>query len=236
MRTYVLQHAPFEELGNIRPWLEQQQAEIHYCRLYLNDPLPPLQEVDLLIALGGPMSVNDEAHYPWLRAEKVFLAQAIAAEKPVVGICLGAQLIACTQGSRIFPNYTKEIGWFDITAVAATGDVLPLPAKLEAFHWHGETFELPAQAVLLARSEACNNQIFQLGSRVIGLQCHLETTAENARSMVLHCADELVGGHFVQDAERILAASDEQYQQLNRLMAQILDYVVRPSVSGSNVE
>ena len=228
MRVYVLQHVPFEELGNIQPWLTQQNAEVHYCRLYAKDPLPDVNETDLLIVLGGPMSVNDESHYPWLVAEKAFLAQAIAAEKPIVGICLGAQLIASCQGARIYSNYAKEIGWFDITAVAASGDVLPLPATMHVFHWHGETFELPAKAVLLASSVACNNQIFQLGQRVIGLQCHLETTADNARSMVLHCADELIGGSFIQDADTILAASAAQYQQLSQLMTQVLEYVTRP--------
>ncbi len=228
MRVYVLQHVPFEELGNIQPWLTQQNAEVHYCRLYANDPLPDVNETDLLIVLGGPMSVNDESHYPWLVAEKAFLAQAIAAEKPIVGICLGAQLIASCQGARIYSNYAKEIGWFDITAVAAYGDVLSLPASMHVFHWHGETFELPANAVLLASSVACNNQIFQLGQRVIGLQCHLETTADNARSMVLHCADELTGGSFIQDADTILAANAAQYQQLSQLMTQVLEYVTRP--------
>lgn len=228
MRVYVLQHVPFEELGNIQPWLAQQNAEVHYCRLYANDPLPDVNETDLLIVLGGPMSVNDESHYPWLVAEKAFLAQAIAAEKPIVGICLGAQLIANSQGARIYSNYAKEIGWFDITAVAASGDVLPLPATMHVFHWHGETFELPAKAVLLASSVACNNQIFQLGQRVIGLQCHLETTADNARSMVLHCADELTGGSFIQEADTILSASNAQYQQLSQLMTQVLEYVTRP--------
>ena len=228
MRVYVLQHVPFEELGNIQLWLVQHNTEIHYCRLYANDPLPDVNETDLLIVLGGPMSVNDESHYPWLVAEKAFLAQAIAAEKPIVGICLGAQLIASCQGARIYSNYAKEIGWFDITAVAASGDVLRLPATMHVFHWHGETFELPTNAVLLASSVACNNQIFQLGQRVIGLQCHLETTADNARSMVLHCADELTGGSFIQDADTILAASAAQYQQLSQLMTQVLEYVTRP--------
>ena len=227
MRVYVLQHVPFEELGNIQPWLAQHNAEIHYCRLYANEPLPEVADVDLLVVLGGPMSVNDESHYPWLVAEKVFLAQAIAAEKPIVGICLGAQLIASCQGARIYSNYAKEIGWFDITAVAALGDVLSLPANMHVFHWHGETFELPAKAVLLASSVACNNQIFQLGKRVIGLQCHLETTEENARSMVLHCADELTGGSFIQDADEILAASEAQYQQLAEWMALVLDYITQ---------
>ncbi|WP_024871948.1 type 1 glutamine amidotransferase [Tolumonas lignilytica] len=227
MRVYVLQHVPFEELGNIQPWLEQQQAEISYCRLYFNDPLPEPADVDLLIVLGGPMSANDEAHYPWLRAEKAFLAAVIAAEKPVVGICLGAQLIASSQGARIYSNYAKEIGWFDIESVPAEGDVLPLPPRMNVFHWHGETFELPAQAILLASSEACNNQIFQLGKRVIGLQCHLETTEANARSMIMHCADELIGGRFIQDADAILSASPRHYQQLAQWMTQVLEYVVR---------
>lgn len=227
MRAYVLQHVPFEELGNIHDWLQQQQAEIRYCRLYAGDSLPAVEDIDLLIVLGGPMSVNDEADYPWLRAEKAFLTQVIAAEKAVVGICLGAQLIAACQGARIYANHSKEIGWFNITAEPVTAAVPVLPATMKVFHWHGETFELPPGAVLLARSEACTNQIFLLGQRVIGLQCHLETTKENARSMLQHCADELVDGRYIQDAATILAASDEQYQQLRQWMAQLLDYVVR---------
>ena len=94
-----LQHVPFEELGNIQPWLAQHKTDVHYCRLYTNDPLPDVNETDLLIVLGGPMSVNDESCITlgWWR-KKAFLAQAIAAEKPIVGICLGAQLIASCQG------------------------------------------------------------------------------------------------------------------------------------------
>lgn len=227
MRAYVLQHVPFEELGNIRHWLEQQQAEIHYCRLYADDPFPSVSDIDLLIVLGGPMSVNDESHYPWLKAEKAFLTEVIAADKPVVGICLGAQLIACTQGGRVYSNYAKEIGWFDIHALPVAGDVLALPATMNVFHWHGETFELPANAVLLASSEACNNQVFQIGRRVIGLQCHLETTEENARSMVLHCADELIGGLHIQDADAILSAPQAHYQQLAGWMEDVLNYITR---------
>jgi GMP synthase-like glutamine amidotransferase len=227
MRAYVLQHVPFEDIGNIRYWLDQQQAEIHYCRIYANEPLPDLNAVDLLIVLGGPMSVNDESHYPWLKAEKAFLKQVIAAEIPVVGICLGAQLIACCQEGRVYSNYAKEIGWFNITTVPTTADVLVLPHTMNVFHWHGETFELPPNAVLLASSEGCNNQIFQLGKRVIGLQCHLETTEENARSIVQHCADELVGGRFIQRADEILSTTEAQYQQLSEWMAQVLDYITR---------
>ena len=226
MRAYVLQHVPFEELGNIRHWLEQQQAEIHYCRLYADDPFPSVSDIDLLIVLGGPMSVNDESHYPWLKAEKAFLTEVIAADKPVVGICLGAQLIACTQGGRVYSNYTKEIGWFDIHALPVAGDVLALPATMNVFHWHGETFTLPPGAHHLARSAACNHQAFQLaGKAVIGLQFHLETTPESLRGMVQHCGEELQVSDTIQSAESLLASPPEAFVTVNQLMARLLQYL-----------
>ncbi len=230
MQVCVLQHVPFEELGNIQDWLEKQGATIHYCRLFANDRLPAPDDFDLFIILGGPMSVNDERHFPWLVDEKACIRTLVQSGKPVLGVCLGAQLIAAAMGSRIYKNYTKEIGWFDIEQVDETVNPFSLPAQMRVFHWHGETFELPAGAQLLASSQVCKNQAFLLGERVVGLQCHLETTLENAKSMVLHCADELSGqdGKYIQSADTILSATDKDYQHLKDWMTQILDRITQP--------
>ena len=144
MRVHVLQHVPFEGLGSIEPWLVQRDTEIRYTRLFERDPLPDLDAVDLLVAMGGPMSVNDEAQFSWLEPEKRTVREAIEREIRVLGICLGAQLIASALGSRVYPNAVKEIGWWPIQGgIQGTEEAFRFPSQCTVFHWHGETFDLP---------------------------------------------------------------------------------------------
>ena len=156
MKARVLQHVPFEDIGSMRGWLAARDASINYTRFFdAGAVLPGLKDVDLIIAMGGPMSVNDESRLPWLRAEKQFLRDAVARGVPVIGVCLGAQLIASALGARVRPNRCREIGWFDIEAVAGGGgDQFAFPDRVKVFHWHGETFDLPPGAIHLARSAA----------------------------------------------------------------------------------
>jgi hypothetical protein len=119
MNVHVLQHVPFEDIGSMAFRLSARGANLAYTRLYEEAELPTLDGIDLLIAMGGPMSVNDEAALPWLRAEKALLREAVARGIPVLGVCLGAQLIAAALGARVYPNPEKEIGWFPIRAVFA---------------------------------------------------------------------------------------------------------------------
>src|SRR5690554_3748130 len=177
MRAHYFQHVPFEGLGSIEEWLQAKQFHLTATRFYENTALPELQAVDFLIVMGGPMSVNDEVQHPWLTAEKQFIQQMILAGKPVLGICLGAQLIASAMGARVYPNPEKEIGWWPIYSVAnGNNDVFRFPPVTSVFHWHGETFDLPDGAIRLAESAGCGNQAFQLGHTVVGMQFHLETT------------------------------------------------------------
>lgn len=227
MRAHYLQHVPFEGLGSIESWLKKSGYEITRTPFFESDELPDVDGIDLLVVMGGPMSVNDEHRLPWLVKEKEFVRLAIEQGKPVLGVCLGAQLIASAMGMRVYPNRLKEIGWFPVQGVPALDDsVLSFPPSLEAFHWHGETFDLPPGAVRIARSEGCENQGFQLGSSVIGLQFHLETTPGAARSLVTHCRDELVPDKYVQSEEQILGVELENYQAMNRLMDKVLSYLV----------
>jgi GMP synthase-like glutamine amidotransferase len=180
--------------------------------------------------MGGPMSVNDEDKFPWLALEKQFVREVIESGKPVLGICLGAQIIAKAMGAKVFPNQQKEIGWFPIHAVSSIEDaVFSFPQSETVFHWHGETFDLPPGAIRLAKSEGCENQAFQLGKRVIGLQFHLETTPESAREIVSHCRDELVPSRYVQTEEEILSANSDRYKSINELMGSILAFLQRNS-------
>lgn len=229
MRAHYLQHVPFEGLGSIGDWLRSKLATVTATKLFENGVLPPVEAIDLLVVMGGPMSVNDEAAYPWLVAEKRFVREAIEAGKAVVGVCLGSQLIASALGARVFANTEKEIGWFPVyRAKAAEGrPCFPFPAETLAFHWHGETFELPDGAVQLARSAACENQAFQFGRKAIGLQFHLETTPESARALIENCRDELVPAKHVQSEREILAADAARFDAINALMANVLAFVSR---------
>ena len=230
MRAHYLQHVPFEGLGNIESWLESVDAEITGTKFFEASVLPGVNEVDLLIVMGGPMSVNDEVDFPWLAAEKKFIRAVIEKDRAVVGICLGAQLIASAMGAVVYPNREKEIGWFPIAGAQGsdTGERFSFPEELLVFHWHGETFALPGGAVRLARSSACENQAFQLGSRVIGLQFHLETTPSSARALVRNCRDELIESRYVQTEADILAVQEPAYDTIHACMDEILRFVTGP--------
>ncbi|MDP6794653.1 MAG: amidotransferase [Verrucomicrobiota bacterium] len=227
MKVQVLQHVPFEGIGSMEGWLAKRGATVRYTRFYESVKLPDPRQSSLVIAMGGPMSVNDEQAHPWLVPEKAFLREAIRLGQSVIGICLGAQLIASALGARVHPGRHKEIGWFPVDAVDADGDVFQLPGGLTAFHWHGETFDLPDGAVRLAKSEACDNQAFQLGRNVVGLQFHLETTSQLASLLLRHCGQELVPGKYVQTEPVIRDTSEIACADINLVMDELLSYVVR---------
>jgi GMP synthase-like glutamine amidotransferase len=204
LRVHWLQHVPFEGLGSIAPWLAARDARVSVTRLHERPGFPPLADFDVLIAMGGPMSVNDEAALPWLVAEKGFVRTAIEARKHVLGICLGAQLIASALGATVRPNGEREIGWHPLARVGDTQLAALAAPGGEAFHWHGETFDLPGGAVRLAGSEACAHQAFALGERVLALQFHLEMTAGGALAMIESCPADLAPGRWVQTPRAML--------------------------------
>ena len=227
MRAHYLQHVPFEGLGSIESWLGNNGFSITSTRFFDTPVLPHIEDIDLLIVMGGPMSVNDEKEYPWLVTEKAFIRDTIESGKPVLGICLGAQLIAAAMGAEVYPNPEKEIGWFPIERVSAdNGETFVFPDETVVFHWHGETFSLPEGAVQLARSTACENQAFQLGNNVIGLQFHLETTPDSAQAIVQSCRAELIDKRCIQSEREILSVPNTYYRSINALMTDILDYVL----------
>jgi GMP synthase-like glutamine amidotransferase len=229
MQVQVLQHVPFEGLGSIEAWLSERGAAVHATRLYQSPLLPDLRSIDFVIAMGGPMSVNDEHEHSWLRSEKAFIKEAVRRGLPVLGVCLGAQIIASALGARVFGNAYREIGWFPVRAMSTDADVFRFPPETTVFHWHGETFELPPGAVHLASSAGCRNQAFQVGRRVIGLQFHLETTPESADQLIRHCRDELVAGEYIQTEQALRAVPDDAYYGINRLMNEVLAYITRSS-------
>jgi GMP synthase-like glutamine amidotransferase len=228
LKVHVLQHVPFEDVGSMTSWFSARDAEVTYSRLYESSTFPDPADLDLIIVMGGPMSVNDDASCPWLKTEKQFIRDAIRCDLPLIGICLGAQLIAASLGARVYPNSEKEIGWFEIESTPNGGDVYRFPEKTTVFHWHGETFDLPEGAIRLAHSGACANQAFQVGQRVIGLQFHVETTPESLDSIINECRHELVEGRYVQTESAMRAVSPSEFANINRLMEDLLAYVMRP--------
>lgn len=223
MRAHYLQHVPYEGPGSIGPWLRDTGYTLTSTPLYKTADLPRPEDLDLLVIMGGPMSVNDSHRLPWLEREKAFIRQVIEAGKPVLGVCLGAQLIAAAMGARVYPNPVKEIGWFPVRGSAFHGEgIFSFPEAIEVLHWHGDTFELPAGAIHLAGNDACKNQAFQLGNSVIGLQFHLETTPESLAELVAHSRDELVPDRYVQAEADIVADADGRYRRINELMERVL--------------
>lgn len=233
-RAHYLQHVPFEGLGSIELWLREAGFEITGTKLFESVEFPAPGDIDLLVAMGGPMSVNDEAALPWLVAEKAFVRRCVRHATPVLGVCLGAQLIASALGARVYPNREKEIGWFPIRAVTGAGGpaAFRFPPRIDVFHWHGETFDLPDGAVRLAGSEGCENQAFQIGPTVIGLQFHLETTPESAAALAAHCRDELVPGRFIQSEQALLDVPPAHYATINALMGDLLGYLLERPADG----
>jgi GMP synthase-like glutamine amidotransferase len=226
MRIHCLQHVPFEGPARISNWAERRGHALAVSHLYAGDPLPDLDGFDRLVIMGGPMGVADEAEHSWLAHEKARIEEAIAAGKSVVGICLGAQLIAEVLGARVYRNPVKEIGWFPIQLTDA-GRADPicdgLPTSVAVFHWHGDTFTLPSGAKQLARSAHCEQQAFLFDRRVLALQFHLESTADSVAAICTHCADEIEAAATIQSAAEMRGADVETYSAINLMLETLLD-------------
>ena len=183
MQILVLQHIACEPPGVFEDVLRERGAELHRVELDEGDPLPDWREFDAIVAMGGPMSATDDETLPWMAAEKQLIAEAVRADRPFWGVCLGVQLLASSLGARVYPGPAPEVG---ILPVALTLDGLTdpvfagLPREVLTLQWHGDTFDLPHDAVRLAGSPEYPNQAFRV-RRAYGVQFHLEVSAEMAR-------------------------------------------------------
>jgi GMP synthase-like glutamine amidotransferase len=182
VRVLVLQHIACEPPGVYEEVLRERGADLVRVELDEGQPIPE-GPVDCIVAMGGPMSVNDEAEHPWLAGEKRFVADAVRAGAPYWGVCLGVQLLASSLGARVYPGGSPEVGLLpvELTAAAAADPVFAgAPRELVTLQWHGDTFDLPDGAVRLAGSPAYPNQAFRF-ERAYGVQFHLEVSAAMAR-------------------------------------------------------
>ncbi|MCD6534755.1 MAG: type 1 glutamine amidotransferase [Deltaproteobacteria bacterium] len=225
MRIHYLQHVPFEGIGSMETYFINCGCRLSSTQLYLDESFPELHDFDWLIVMGGPMGVADESQYTWMSKEKAFIKSSIESGKIVLGICLGAQLIAEALGAKVYKNYDREIGWFPIDIPEQVNNTIlrgVFPQGIEVFHWHGETFDIPVSGILLASSKACQNQGFIVDNRIVGLQFHLETTLDSAKALVENCRNELDGSKFIQNEKEMLA-QESRFLHINQVMIAVLE-------------
>ncbi len=221
MHIHWIQHVPFEGLGNIEEWITKNNHQLTCTKQFAGDSLPEMNDMDMLIVMGGPMGVYDTEQYPWLSDELLFIKEAIESNKPVLGICLGSQFIAAALGAKVYPGPLKEIGWFPIEI--KNNDILSFnELNPVVFHWHGDTFDLPRGTELVASTKDVPHQAFTYNN-AIGLQFHLEQTEDTIKQMLINCGDELLaGGEKVQNSDSI--QSEKNYFDSNKIvMFKILD-------------
>jgi len=229
LKIHTLMHVPYEGLGCIENWIENNNHTVSYTKFYENFTLPSTDNFDWLIVMGGPMGVYDEELFAWLVEEKTFIKQAIESGKTVIGICLGSQLIAEVLGAKVYPNKQKEIGWWKIkkTEVSKNIDILKdAEDEFTVFHWHGDTYDLPEESVHLFSSDVCKNQAFLYKEKVLGLQFHFEVTPKTLSEMVVNGQSELIECETVQSEIQILEQSG-YFENSNNKMFQILDKLFR---------
>jgi GMP synthase-like glutamine amidotransferase len=177
---------------------------VRVCRLDLADPLPTPQAGDGICIMGGPMNVYEEDRHPWLKDESAWIRSFLGTDIPMLGVCLGAQLLADALGSKVYANRVKEIGWMPVRWSEQARSLFPgLETSLQVLHWHGDTFDLPGGGLLLASSAHCLNQAF-LYENALGLQFHLEAGITECGRLIENCSDELAyETPTVHDASRL---------------------------------
>ncbi|SFM83378.1 type 1 glutamine amidotransferase [Methanolobus profundi] len=226
MKIHCLVHLEFETLGNIKEWACNNGHSISVTMPYMNSNYPHPDEFDLLVIMGGLMSVYQEDEYPWLIEEKEFVKNVIESGKSVYGICFGAQMLSEILGGQVSQNMYREIGWHIIQTLDAFREddsLFNMPPELTVFQWHGDTFTLPKGARRLFESEACPEQGFIYRDNVLAVQFHPETDESCVDSLVTECASDLVKGRYIQ-SEQEIRGRDDLLASSSDLMFTILDW------------
>jgi GMP synthase-like glutamine amidotransferase len=243
-KAIVLQHVDFEGPSRIGSLLLERGYELEIRALHRNDAVPVrLEQGELLVVMGGPMGVGDleQSEFPFLKREVELLRQCLEDDAPVLGVCLGSQLLAHAAGAAVYPMKTAgarsyEVGWGPIQFQHSAGALLSgVPKEMHVLHWHGDTFDLPVNAAWLASSARCQNQAFRVGSRQFGLQFHCETTTQDVESWL--AADD---GFIIKanGEDAAVAIRDDtalympqQHDVGGRLIQNILDAMLLPQPS-----
>ncbi|HXW28413.1 MAG TPA: glutamine amidotransferase [Xanthobacteraceae bacterium] len=227
----VLRHVAYEDLGLLAPILHAAGWDACYCEASMHDLGEPLiEQADLLIALGGPIGVYETDRFPFLLNEIAVLERRLAKDRPTLGICLGAQLMAKALGSRVFPGPTKEIGWgrVELTNAGQASSLSPLAeTRASVLHWHGDTFDLPNAAVRLAWNAVYENQAFAYGERALALQFHVEADPQRLEEWYVGHAVELSAANLsIPDLRTATAAVASQSRlQATRIFNKWLQHI-----------
>lgn len=227
-RVHYIQHVPYEGIGYIEEWIKETNSQLSVTKMYEEHLFPDLEAFDLLVVMGGPMGAYDEDIYTWLKDEKEFIRQAIDADKAVLGICLGSQLIADVLGAQVYPAKEKEIGWWPVTFTDSVAQELfgSEDQSPVVFQWHGDTFDLPENTKLLASSDVCPNQAFLYKENVLALQFHFEATEDSCDDIIDNGYDEQTKGEYIQSKADILSGF-HYIPKSNRMMKAVLDNLAK---------
>jgi GMP synthase (glutamine-hydrolysing) len=226
MQILCISHANFEKLGHIETWAKKNNHVIRKVNPYRGETLPKIDNFDFIVIMGGPQSPMKIEKAPYLLDEIELIKKAIKQEKCILGICLGAQLVAEALGAKTEPSPHREVGMYLVELLdGANNDPVfsHFPNKFEAMHWHDDMPGLPQEAVLLARSEGCPRQAFRYGDRIYGLQFHFEMTESLLKGMVENClADLIENGKYVRPVKEIL---ETDCSEINLKLESVLDYL-----------
>lgn len=236
MRIHCLSHASYEGPGSLEQWALVRGHEFTLHRMWESPQMPDISDVDMLTVLGGPMSVDELDKHPWLSDEKIFVARAIDAGIPVLGICLGAQMIAEILGGEVRRNDYTEIGWWPVDILNAANNIPEFsmwPDTIWPFHWHRDTFSIPPGCTKLATSEACSNQAFSFDhGRVIGFQFHLEFSLDDIRQVLDRSGDDIEDSPFIQQPFEFLNDHHAEQVVRNQWYAFLDEYIGSRVLAG----
>jgi GMP synthase (glutamine-hydrolysing) len=224
MRIHYIMHAPFEKLGAIEEWASKEQQPLSGTHTYRGEQLPSHEQYDLLILMGGPQSPKKIDQFPYLRDEIIFTREAIGTGKGVLGICLGAQIIAESLGATTEKSPYKEIGVYpiELTDEAQQDPLFRLfPKQFNVMHWHNDMPGYANDSKLLAKSAGCPRQAFHYNDRVYGFQFHLEMNSALIEEMIDHCPGDLQPDQYVQSIREL---SVQDFSKINQKMNITLDY------------
>ncbi len=226
LRIHYFKHVPYEGLGFIEQWAQKHGCSLSCTEFYKDGhEIPSVDNFDWLVVMGGSMSIYDET-IPWLKEEKQFILKTIETGKKVIGICLGAQLIADVLGADVYPNDRKEIGWWPVklTPEGKKHTLLKdFPDEFVTYHWHGDMFDIPEGATRLISSDVCANQVFVYSDNVLALQFHFETTPQTVVEFINNSRHELVDAPFIQPEDEMLELMIKYIPENNRRLEMILD-------------